>query len=190
MDLKQLQDLLDRFQDHSEDAADALVKEYSSLIRKIARRGRHPQLKSRLDIADIVQDVWIKILVKSKNHGSFPLAAAFPAFLEHVAMHTVADLRRKHLDAEKRDHRRECEVTDQVRQKGNSAEQDFNCLEEFEHDLELLSIRDRCVVVLRFHGSSNLDIAFAMGITERSVRNILRRLDGRHVLASQHRWAS
>jgi RNA polymerase sigma factor (sigma-70 family) len=133
-------------------------------------------------LQEIVQDVWSDFFVKVVPGESCPAAAALRAFLIRSACNKVCDAHREHLAAQKRSRDLECALPAEVQERGPTREQDIDFRDELEHDLQKLSKQVRDAVTMRLDGASLAQVAEALGIDVRTVRNILDRIVQRRAL--------
>jgi len=89
-----------------EEAFAALVKTYASRLRWLVRLRLDPALRARVSADDVLQDAFV---VASRHIRDFVARdeAAFWSWLCRVVEHRLIDLHRRHLEAGRRDARRE-----------------------------------------------------------------------------------
>jgi RNA polymerase sigma factor (sigma-70 family) len=161
----------------------ALVDRLSGPIRAAVHHRLDLRLQGRIDEEGLVQDVWTEFFAKGPSCDGCP-ADKLEAYLLHMARNKVLDANRDNLDIQKRDCRRECALPAEILQDGPSAEHVIDFLDELEHDLSRLPDRERRMVTLLLDGEPHTVVAAALGITVRTVWNILDRLRRQHAFAA------
>jgi RNA polymerase sigma factor (sigma-70 family) len=182
MEPKELQDLLERIHQGSQQAAKSLVVVFNDTVQRVVRSRFNPLLDSRVTWQEIVQDVWSDFFVKVVPGESCPAAAALRAYLIRLASNKVCDAHREHLAAKKRSRDRECPLPPEVQERGPSREQNVDFRDDLDRDLQKLSKQERETVILRLEGATLAQVAAVLGIDVRTVRNILDRIVQRHAL--------
>ncbi|MEM6468582.1 MAG: sigma-70 family RNA polymerase sigma factor [Planctomycetota bacterium] len=99
--------LLARSGDHS--AADQLLSMYQNYLRVLARTGLSRQVQSRVTISDVIQDTLLHAFKAiSKFRGAS--REEFVVWIRTILASRIANAHEKHLDAERRDIRREVSI--------------------------------------------------------------------------------
>src|SRR5262249_28333571 len=80
---------------------------YAPFIRAAVRRYLHPQLRSRFDSLDFVQDVWASFLALPSDRYTFATPQAVVRFLTRVAHNKVIEEFRRRFETQKHDITRE-----------------------------------------------------------------------------------
>jgi RNA polymerase sigma factor (sigma-70 family) len=183
MNSPSLDTLLDRLRHGDEDAAEELVATYEPLLRSAVRGGLPTLLRSKLDSADVVQSVWVRVLPALRD-GRWDIAdrARLRALLLTVA--------RRRLVSQYRHHRPALEL-----ERGGAADVDMlpeagvpqpsevaRAGELWEQVRDLCPPEHRRLLELRRQGLTLDEIAARTGMHEGSVRRVLRQLARRLAL--------
>ena len=109
MDIERRSDaasLLERAAGGDLDAWGALLAEHAERLRRVASFRLNPQLQSRIDAADVLQETFV---AATERRAEFVQEPGRPLFLwlRWMVGNTLLELHRHHLDAQMRDPRRE-----------------------------------------------------------------------------------
>jgi RNA polymerase sigma-70 factor (ECF subfamily) len=169
-------------------AFSAMFESYGDWLRNAIRRVIHPRLRKRYDSVDFLQSTWASIITKCERLPNLADAEQFARYLVQVAYNKVSDANRA-LNTKKRDSRRECtlleledghtgrDVIGDRRQPRPS--EFFHAREQYERVAEFVKQypeRLREIPYRRASGESLKQIAREVGVNERTVRRILKRL--------------
>ena len=88
------------------DAWGALLAKNAERLRRVASFRLNPQLRGRIDAADVVQETFIAATERRAEFFQEPGRSLF-LWLRWMVGNTLLDLHRRHLDAQMRDPRRE-----------------------------------------------------------------------------------
>ena len=176
-------DLMRRVEQGSPEAARELYERYGPKIRSVVRRKLSSHLRSKFDSQDLVQDVWKSFFTGHHPPGTFDRPEALMAFLATLAYNKVADLFRWGIDCDKRDVTREHSFdSSTVYREGEPASrlptpsQLAVEHEQWERLMQGQSARHQRILELLRQGEDREQIARELGISERTIRRLLRRL--------------
>jgi RNA polymerase sigma-70 factor (ECF subfamily) len=178
MSAQPLEALLERLADGDEAAAEEFLRKYEPLLRQVVRRLLPPQLRSKLDTADVLQSVWADV-VRGFKQGRwyFPDDARLRAFLVTMARNRFLDRVRQHSAALKHEERLagpEQEAAVPAQQPHPSEEAQAN--ELWERMVELCPPEHRELLRLKRQGLPMSELVARTGLHEDSIRRILRTL--------------
>lgn len=176
------QSLLVRIRGGCELAARELVSSMSSHICRVIERRMDRRLKQKYDTDDLAQMVWASFFRNRWKAADFSQHDQLRQYLVAMARHKVIQVIRRHVQATKRDVRREwslddpafgptpatrgCQTASQLAMRNECLE---NCLRG--EKPQVARILD-----LRLSGAAYVEIAADLGIHERTVRRIMKRL--------------
>lgn len=180
----ELQQLLTEARAGSEQAARRLVDEYLPHVLRVVRRNLHRKLRAKFDSMDFVQAVWASVLGCREQLADIHSEEAWAAFLAAVARNKVIEEFRRRLGTEKYNVERELSISDsrfgvapQLASREPSPSQAAMASERFEQLTAGLSEQQREIVRLRMQGETCQAVADQLGINERTVRRLLKRLE-------------
>lgn len=178
--------LLERVAKGEEQAARELYDEYNEAVLWVIRRHLPPSspLRNEFDSWEFSQEVWQKAFADPEKLRDFDTFIEFVQYLMRTANHTVDHARRKHLDAQKRDKRRERSLSDPeiVLAAAKRAAPDPNpaaqaaFYERWDRWFRSLSQRQQEVVLKLQNGSRYLEIAKQMNCSLRTIMRIVAEL--------------
>jgi len=177
-DFERFQFLMQRLRDGSEDAATELAKEYGSHLRREIRQRLPGQLRPKVDSVDIEQQVWKSFFAEAKSLPELKNPGQLIRYLRTMARFKVADEGR-HLQSLKNNVRREVQLDDTgplagphpaSRDPTPSAVAVFN--EEWERLLRNRPPHVRRILEMRLSEMTYVEIAEAMGMSDRTVREV------------------
>jgi RNA polymerase sigma factor (sigma-70 family) len=175
--------LMKRIQQGSEEAASALLERYGRDVLSAVRSGLSPQLRSKFDSQDFVQDVWASFFANPPAEGKFDHPRRLIAFLRRIASNKVANAARHYNGAEARQANREWSLNDSgaVNPKWFIANQpspseEVKGRETWDRLLEGQPIVYQRIIVLLLEGKSTTQIAAELGIHTRSVQRFITKL--------------
>jgi RNA polymerase sigma factor (sigma-70 family) len=174
--------LLQRWRDGDDQAADELFEAYIDGLLAYVRRRMSPALARRLDPEDVVQSVYRSFFLRARD-GQYViersgdlwrllLGISFNKLQSQVEHHTAG----------KRSYRREAQSASsdmrddaayQAAAAGPTVEEVLAVSEELDRLVASLPERHREILDLRLQGESIPDIAAAVGRSERSIRRVL-----------------
>jgi RNA polymerase sigma factor (sigma-70 family) len=175
--------LMKRILGGSEEAASVLLERYGREVLRAVRSGLSPQLRSKFDSQDFVQDVWASFFANPPPEGKFDQPKRLVAFLRRIACNKVATAARHYVGGEARQANREWSLNDSgaVNPKWFVANQlspseEANGREAWDRLVQNQPIVYQRVVVLLLEGKSNSEIAAELGIHARSVQRFMTKL--------------
>jgi RNA polymerase sigma-70 factor (ECF subfamily) len=177
--------LMQRVHEGSPEAARVLFDRYGPHIRRVVRRRLDKKLRSRFDSIDFVQDVWTSFFA-GPSRRAFDRPQALVAYLARMARNKVVEALR-HRTAEKRaaDREHSLDSVTVVRGGGLVARQDTpshaaGIKEQWEHLLRGQPPHYQRILDLLRQGHSHGEIAAELGLSEKTVQRLIRRLNRRH----------
>lgn len=177
------QALLSRVRQGSEGAAWELVEHYGSHVRAVVRRRMHPELRGFLDSADFVQSVWGSLFRMGPRLNTIERPEELVALLAQMASNKVIDEVRRRTRTAK--NQAAAHVTGAALDGGQSVTQRHTpatpsqvAIARERWDRWLAEEPPLCkqMLQLRLAGSTYLEIAEKLGISERTVRRTIARL--------------
>src|SRR5215207_231580 len=88
------------------DAWGALLAQNAERLRRVASFRLHPRLQGRIDAADVLQETFVAATERRAEFFAEPGRSLF-LWLRWMVGNTLLDLHRHHLDAQRRDPKRE-----------------------------------------------------------------------------------
>jgi len=165
-------------------ATEQLIERYGDHILRIVRRKLNRTLRPKFDSVDFVQAVWASFFALPLKHYQFEKSADLVGFLVGLAHNKVVDAVRQRLLTQKYDVNREQSLSD-PRHKADAlpghqptpseiaiAREEWQRLlaGQPEHYREILfALRD---------GQTQEAVARQLGVNERTIRRVLRKLSG------------
>ena len=181
----EFRNLMDEVRSGSEDAAVRALELYGDHIYRAVRRKLNRALRPRFDSQDFVQAVWASFFRHRSQVVKFEGPDELIAFLTRVAGNKVIDECRHRLQTQKANVNRECSIDDDLPQgavpigREPAPSQVAIANEQWERMIEGLPARYRRMLELRAQGETQKRIAKLLGVDERTVRRVLRRLGSR-----------
>lgn len=179
-------DLMEEVRAGSQDAIGRLVDTYGEHIYRIIRRRMNAQLRTQFDSQDFAQAVWVSFFSNETNLGRFQHPADLAAFLGVVAGNKVVDEIRRRFLTQKNNVNRERRVD------AGDADQGYQVAANWPTPSEVAVANEQMdrltagqppqyqqVVQMRADGLTYKEIADAIGMDEKTVRRVIKRLSGR-----------
>ncbi|MDY3559472.1 ECF-type sigma factor [Gemmata sp. JC673] len=158
-------------------AAEELYARFGPTIRANVRRRLPPQLRSRFDSVDFVQDVWASFLIAPSEGRAFTSPQALASFLARVAHNKVVEMSRQQLGTQKYDRSREVPAAGaEPPDRAPSPSQVVIADERWERLLQNFSGRQRVVAERLRDGYGLDDIVRLTDVSLSTVNRIVRRL--------------
>lgn len=186
----EFQQLLAEARAGSEPAAQQLVEEYLPHVLQVVRRSLNRKLRTKFDSMDFAQAVWASVLGCREQLAQIESGEAWAKFLATIARNKVIDEIRRRMETEKYQVDRECSMSDlvsaardgrtiaqQMASREPSPSQAAIANERFEQLTAGLSEQQREIVRLKMEGETCQAVADRLGINERTVRRLLKRLE-------------
>lgn len=171
----------------SDEAAGKLVAQYEEYLTRVVRQRMNRQIRRRFDSQDFTQQVWASFFRRyPEMDGEFEEPDNLKRFLRVLAKNKVIDQTRRNLMTKAQKDVRErslptlSENPEAMRGHDPTASQCAQANEVWSQILERIKDQPehyRRVVELRCEGLKNEEIAERVGINEKTVRRILRKLD-------------
>ena len=170
--------LMSRLQTGSEEAVRDLVSRYGDLVLRSVRRHFNARLQGRFDSIDFVQEVWTAVLENRNRLAECMNEDALVGYLATVAKYRVIDEIRRNVDTEKQVVARDSTLArDRLPDaRLNTPSQHAVAEERREALRSRLPSAYQKIVQLRMEGNTLSEIATAIGVSERTVRRVLKRL--------------
>jgi RNA polymerase sigma factor (sigma-70 family) len=180
----QFQELMQRVQAGSDDAAQELLRTYGRHIIRVVRRHLDRRLRQKFDSTDFAQDVWASFFANCDRHERFEHPGQLAGYLAIMARNKVADEYRSRLQSHKHGITREqpLEARDSdaphphLVDRNPSPSQVLIADERIARIVESQPERYRQIVYLRGQGLSNHEIAALLKVNERTVRRVVDKL--------------
>ncbi len=181
-DRPEFQALLEQLRDSSEEGARALLTVYGRVVLRIVRRRLHRRLRTQYDSQDVMQSIWAAFFDTPLEKRDFASPEDLINFLSRMATNKVVDLCRKRLLYQARNIGREQPLPSSVNaapvlvDPGPTPSQQAVANETWE------GLRQRArrpalqVLELLRQGMSYTEVAARLGVSERTIVRILRRL--------------
>ncbi len=175
-------DLMKQIALGSESAVENLISQYGSQLCRAVRRRLNSRLRSKYDTSDFVQAVWASFFCGPDQWNRFQHSGDFVAFLTNMARNKVVDECRHRLQTQKRDVAREqpifTDTSEEIPLPGREPAPSQVAIrnEQWQRMLEGLPSQYRQILEMRVAGETHKDIARLLGVSERTVRRILSKL--------------
>lgn len=167
----------------SQAAAQELVGTYGAHVLRIVRRKLNQSLRPKFDSADFVQAVWASFFALPLDHYQFNDADSLVAFLMGLARNKVVEAVRQRLQTQKYNVNREQPLADRcghaahdlVGREPTPAEIAI-AREEWEHLLKAQPEHYQQILVALRDGDTQQEVARQLGVNERTIRRVIRKL--------------
>ena len=176
------QDLLQRARESCDQSARELVDRYGPHILRVVRRRLNKRLRSKFDSVDFVQAVWASFFALPVAKYHFERPEQLVEFLVGLARNKVVDAVRQRLATQKYNVQRELPLHDSavkegldLAARGPTASQVAMAKEEWERAQDERRGRDERIVDSLATGLNLQEIAREIGVSEKTVRRVLRR---------------
>ena len=178
---RDFQELMERVRDGSQDAAEELVARYGDHIVRVVRRRLSKRLRSKFDSADFQQDVWASFFANPAETFAGPDALA--AFLAGLARNKVLMAVRRRCRLQKYNVARENSLhgsaayqADGLTAREPTPSQIAAAREKWDQLLHGQPRRYRRILTLLREGHTHVQIAHALGVHEKTIQRLVRRL--------------
>jgi RNA polymerase sigma factor (sigma-70 family) len=178
--------LMQRLRAGSQEAARELCHRYGPYILRVVRTKLHKRLRSKYDSSDFAQAVWASFFAHLPEDPTLDQPEALAVFLARLTQHKVIDILRHHFQTQKENINRECSLEDPAissatnlfaRQPTPSQVAEVN--EQWEQLLKSQPARYRPILILLREGHTHEEIARKLGLSEKTVQRLVRRLAAR-----------
>jgi RNA polymerase sigma factor (sigma-70 family) len=155
-----------------------VARRYGRIIRAVVRRNLHPQLRTRLDSVDVVQDVWASFLRADRDRLDFETPGGLVAYLQQVAYHRTVEVYRERFETQKNDITRETpgEAGGRAVVSPDTPSMYVSAGERYEQLLNQLPEGHRMILRKLREGHDNRDIARMANVSLSTVNRVVRRL--------------
>jgi RNA polymerase sigma-70 factor (ECF subfamily) len=182
-DRSEFASLMESVRQGSEDAARTLFDRYGPHIRRVVRRKLHQKLRPQFDSLDFVQDVWASFFTRQGRQATFDSPEALIGFLSNMAYHKVIDAFRHNVQTKKRDVDRDRPLDQVVNTKDPrlaarlpTPSQVAVAKEQWDQLLDRVPEHYRPILTLLREGDTREEIARKLGLNEKTVQRVLRRI--------------
>ncbi len=178
--------LMQQVSEGSEMATRELVVSYGTHLLRVVRKKLNPALRSKFDSQDFVQAVWASFFAFRPERYKFDQEEQLVAFLSEMAKNKVVEAVRQRMVSQKYNVNRECSLD------GPTIPEEKPCIgnnptpeeiaiarEEWERLLEDQTVHYRRILELLRGGHCRQDVARDLGLSEKTVYRVLRRLSPR-----------
>ncbi len=175
--LQRFNSLLGQARAGSEPAARELVEQFTPFIQRVVRSRLNKRLRRVYDSADFSQAVWTSFFALLPEEHDFQEPAELVKFLERVARNKVVEKVRRRLGTRNQKMRRviPLENSDKLIGPSPTASQEAIAEERWQRALDKQPEHHEILNSFR-GGLSQSEIAERLGISERTVRRAIRRL--------------
>ena len=166
----------------SNQAAEVLLARYGTRVHQAVRAGLSPQLRSKFDSLDFVQDVWAAFFANLRGAGKFNRPEELAAFLRRIARNKVAEAARQVI-GNRRGKKRERSLDSSTAESRwliaanqPTPSEEVKGHEAWEELLDSQPIVYQRILVLLREGETPAKIAAQLGIHVRTVQRLLVKL--------------
>jgi RNA polymerase sigma factor (sigma-70 family) len=184
--VSEFHDAINRVCSGSEDAVWDFIEEYGPHIQRVVRNRLHQSLRAKFDSIDFVQMVWASLFADLRRIADFRSAEELISYLVGMARNKVIEECRRRTKFERYNVYREQSLTEsdlsdaRTIQRHDTPSQQMIAKERLQK-LMGSSPRDQAIIRMKLTGATYVEIAKAMGMNERTVRQIV--VDMEHALA-------
>jgi RNA polymerase sigma factor (sigma-70 family) len=159
-------------------AVTEVARRYGRILRAVVRRHLHPQLRTRLDSVDVVQDVWASFVALPPDRRQFANQRALIGFLKQVARRRTIEVYRERFETQKNDITRETAGEEGVQAvvRPPTPSMCVSAGEEFERLLNTLPEGHRVILRGLREGHDNEDLARMANVSLSTVNRVVKRL--------------
>jgi len=179
------QSLMEQIAAGSEAAVERLLTLYGNHLCRAVRRRLNRALRPKFDTSDFVQAVWASFFCDRGQLARFEHSGQLVAFLPRMANNKIVDECRHRLETKKADVTRErslaADGSEEMELPGREPRPSQIAImhEQWEQMRGGVPSEYREILDLRAAGETLEEIALRLGVNERTVRRVLRRLRGR-----------
>jgi RNA polymerase sigma-70 factor (ECF subfamily) len=160
------------------------MKRYGHHILRVVRRKLTKKMRTRFDSADFVQDVWASFFADPHLRSAYQRPEALVQLLASMAHKKVTDEFRRQLETQKRDLNREHSLDSGLAFQGGdvadprpSPSRLISAKEQWNRLLQSQPDRYQRLLVMLGQGDSPAEIARQLGLNEKTVRRLVRRIN-------------
>jgi RNA polymerase sigma factor (sigma-70 family) len=175
----EFRDAIERICAGSEEAIWEFIEEYGPHIQRVVRRRLNQNLRAKFDSVDFVQMVWASLFADLKKISQMHDPKELIMYLAGMARNKVLEETRRRMHFERYNVGKEQPLSSSDVTSASSVSrhdtpsQHLIAKERLQKMMMTTSRRDKRIVQMRLNGSNNAAIARAMGMNERTVRQIL-----------------
>jgi RNA polymerase sigma factor (sigma-70 family) len=179
------QSLMEEIAGGSEAAVESLLSLYGKHLSRAVRRRLNQGIRSKFDTSDFVQAVWASFFCGREALATFENSGQFVAFLTRMAKNKVIDECRRRFQTQKNDVNRERtlggDASQEVAIPGREPTPSQVAIghEEWERMIGGVPSHYREILELRALGETQEEIAQRLGVSEKTVRRVLKRVRDR-----------
>lgn len=177
--------LLDEVQAGDGDASRRLLELYGPFVVRAVRRTLDRSIRSKFDSADFAQAVWASFYARLDWAGKFADPQALIGFLTTMARNKVVDENRRRLNGRKHNVKLEQPLPHEdhpcLRAREPTASQVAVASELWDRIIASQPAHYQAILRLRRDGLSKPQIARQLGISEKTVDRLIRRVFEEHV---------
>lgn len=168
----------------SEEAVRELCDRYGPHVQRIVRRRLDKKLRVKFDSADLTQAVWASFFIHPNHDFTFERPEELIAFLADLAHNKLVDILRQRYRTRKYNVNREHSLN------GTAAERSLELADRAPSPSKLLMAKDRWekllegqpehhrrILELLRQGYTHAEAAQLVGVNEKTVRRLIRKLD-------------
>jgi RNA polymerase sigma-70 factor (ECF subfamily) len=166
----------------SEQAVWEFIQTYGPHIQRLVRRRLHQSMRSKFDSIDFVQMVWASFFTDPLQIARFKTPNDLLRFLAAIARNKVLEESRRRTKFQKYNVNRErpleqSELPESSRHKFETPSQFAIAQETWETMIDHQSERNQTILEMRRNGATFIEIGATLGIHERTVRQVVRKLE-------------
>jgi RNA polymerase sigma factor (sigma-70 family) len=175
---------MERLRRGEPEAARELCERYGAHVVRVVRRRLDKKLRAKFDSADFAQAAWASFFVNPTHQFAFERPEELIAFLANLAHDKVVDALRQRYRTRKYDINRERSLAGsaaaaaaEVADGQPTPSQVAAARERWDRLLEGQPAHYQLILTLLRQGYTQAEVARQAGVTERTVRRLLRKLD-------------
>ena len=175
--------LMERLRNGSEEAGRELFERYGTHILFVVREKMHGKLRPLFDSMDFSQDVWASFFALPHGQYKFSSPKDLIGFLVKIARHKVIDTMRQRLGTTKYDRKRENSLDGSVAHQAGeltarqpTPSQVFVAREQWDRLQADTPVHLRPILELLLQGHTHKEVAQKLGMNEKTIRRLLRRV--------------
>lgn len=176
-------ELLRQVRDGSQQAAAELVRIYSPSVLRAVRRRLNPRLRNKFDSDDFTQAVWASFFARPARWNLLQRPEQLIGLLQRMARNKVVDEHRRRMMTRKYRVTKERQLPsagqgpqDWLAASQASPSQLAIARERWDRMLVAQSPQHRHILQLKLDGLTNRSVADQLGVSEKTVQRVLRKL--------------
>jgi RNA polymerase sigma factor (sigma-70 family) len=182
-DVHELDTLVQRIREGSEDAVRELIERYGSHIMHVIYRRLDRRLRAKLPASDFLQDVWVSFICNPTVGQTFKTPEELFSFLMAMAYNKVSDATRRGYYCQKHGVARERSldgsfhwVVEDMPAPGPTPSEAVADEEQWERLLEGRPLYQQQILRMLRQGYTHAEIARALDVSEKTVQRLIQRL--------------